>query len=262
MRPNKHNRPILYDLRPQNSSKLYDTKVGFRPSSENSGEDETQMVHPVGRVNVKLPLTAASELLSGQDVTPMVCVNDWKCPHVKAGVNEGAFGTNNLDYFMNSDGLIEVDSSEKYEDLFYPHARVRDDHKASHRYVLTPLDISELPERTLPGTLYYDSNSNGLLDDGEKPIMTNFQHIHRKLGEDGETIEYPDVDEYMYGGNGNNVTQLVSSEHDYDLPRFNFNVVTLADFEAGCDGLDSSDEADHSFKHCDTKISYVSGPKD
>ena len=242
-------------------SKLYDAKVSFKPSPENQGTDY-EMVHPIGRVNVKLPLTVDAELLSGQSVTPMVCVNDWNCPHVKAGVNEGAFGADNFDYLMNADGLVEIDSWEKFEELFYPHTQVRDDYKASHRYVLTPLDTSALPDGTLPGTLYYDSNSNGLLDDGEKPIMTNLQHIHRKLEENGEVSEYPDVDEYINGATGENITQLVSSQHENDLPRFDFNVVSLNDFEAGCDGLDSEGEADHSFKLCDTKIAYRSGPKE
>lgn len=255
-------------------SKLYDTSVSFKPAPENQGV-EHQMVHPIGRVNVKLPLSASSELLSGTEVTPMACVNDWNCPHIIQGVNEGAFGSDNFDY-LKSNGLIEIDDWDRMKELFYPYTQTahqndwslangnqpREGYKKHHRYVLTPLDTSSssLPVGTLPGTLYYDMNANGRLDTGELPIMSNLQHIHRKMNNDGSTDDT--VSEYRNGATGNDVTQSISNSHDSELPRLTFDLVTLQDFEAGCDGLDSAGDADDTFKLCDTKFSYVTGPKE
>ena len=253
-------------------SKLYDSDVSFRPSPENQGTDH-QMVHPIGRVNVELPLMTNSELLSGTEVSPMVCVNDWNCPHVIAGVNEAAFGADDFDYFLNGDGLIEI-NGDKENEFFHPYTQTeheeawslangnqeREGFKKPHYYILTPLDTSELPTGTLPGTLYYDSNADGLLSEGELPIMTNLQHIHQKMNDDGSTDD--DADEYLNGATGEDVTGSVSVDHEDERPRFSFDVVTRDDFESGCDGLDPEGEADHTFKLCDTKISYLSGPKD
>ena len=253
-------------------SKLYDTNITFKPSSNNN-DTEHKVVDPVGKVNVKLPLTADSELLSGTQVTPMVCVNDWQCPHVIPGVNEDAYGARDFSYLMLNN-KISVSDWDRFEKLFFPYTQPvhqntwknanggedREGYKKAHRYLLTPLDVSALPDGTLPGTLYYDLNANGTLDASDDlPIMTNLQRVTRAIDGDGDNIT---VDKWINGATGQEISSSdIANDHDEGLPRFFFDVVTLDDFNAGCDGLNSVDEADHSFKMCDSKIAYGSGPR-
>ena len=119
------------------------------------------------------------------------------------------------------------------------------------------MDVSALPPGTMPATLYYDTNANQVLDASEKPVMTHFINKLRFMDENGDTYE---SDRWYNGATGDDITDMIGENHDNDALNLGFSLVTLDDYQNGCDGADGDGIKDTSFITCEKNMDMTQGP--
>jgi len=233
----------------------FNGEVVFSP--KNLGENFTEHeVADIAYVDVRIPMQTSSPFLANTSVTPLVCVSDWSCPHVLDD-NNTVFGESDLSVLQDETGKITVNSTHR-NDLFRPRVKLETASATQrHNYLLTPLDVSDLPQGTMPATLYYDTNANQVLDPSEKPIMTHFINKLRFMDENGDTYE---GDRWYNGATGADITDMIGENHDNDALGMGFSLVTLTDYLNGCDGADEDGIKDTSFITCENKYGYDTGP--
>ena len=130
-----------------------------------SNSNEAWSVNPVAVLEYTLPLDTRDPLLTASTATPMVCVSDWRCPHI-VDYNTTGFGIDaNISVYKDNNGKINVsDNSTQYNELFKPITQSNNGADArtfnDHHYLVTPLDVSgaNFPTGTLPASVYYDFN--------------------------------------------------------------------------------------------------------
>ena len=233
----------------------FNGEVVFLPKK--TGAEFTKYeVADIAYADVRIPMETSSSFLSETSVTPLVCVSDWSCPHVVDDTTT-VFGQTDLSVFQDETGKIEVNNTHR-NDYFRPRVNMENPSPTrAHNYLLTPLDVSALPPGTMPATLYYDTNANQVLDASEKPIMTHFINKLRFMDENGDTYE---SDRWYNGATGDDITDMIGENHDNDALNFGFSLVTLDDYQNGCDGADGDGIKDTSFITCEKKYGYDSGP--
>ena len=187
-------------------------------------------------------------------------MSDWSCPHV-VDDNTTVFGQTDLSVFHDVNGKFAI-TDDNRKTYFNPRTTGSDPLVTQrHDYLLKPLDVTSLPAGTFPATLYYDTNGNQVLDASEKPIMTHFIDKLRFMDASGNTVE---DDKWYSGATGSEIPEAeIATEQNNDALGISFSLVTLADYEGGCDGTDgvnATGDMDTSFEACSTKFSYETGP--
>lgn len=233
----------------------FNTEIVFLP--KNTGDSfNPYEIAQTAYVGVRIPMESSSSFLSTTEPTAMVCVSDWSCPHVIDNETT-VFGQTDLRVFQDDFGKIAV-TDELRNVYFRPRSLLNDASPTRrHNYLLTPLDVSELPEGTMPATLYYDTNGNQELDSTEKPIMTHFINKLRFMDENGDTYE---DDRWYNGATGVEITDAIGDDHNNDALGLGFNLVTLEDYINGCDGAGDDGIKDASFVTCENLYRYDTGP--
>ena len=215
-----------------------------------SNPNQSWSVNPSAILQFSAPLTTKDPLLSSSSATPMVCVSDWRCPHI-TDYNYTGFGANTPISVYKTGNVINIsENSTKYNELFKPNTEPANNNSATnfndHHYLVTPLDVTDrtqFPQGTLPASVYYDLNKNGLLEATEQPIMTLLREK-----KDGT---------WVYNGR-----DLLSSEVGTITNfGFYFDLVTKEDWQNGCDNK-ITDQAgnvtgfDNSFFMCENRVRY------
>ena len=221
--------------------------AGLRFFRQNSSESWS--VNPQADLEFTLPINIRDSLLTSTSVTPMVCVSDWRCPHIVDYTTTG-FGDANISVYKDNSGKINVsDNSTDYNKLFKPITQTNNGNDArnfnDHHYLVTPLDVSgtNFPTGTLPASVYYDFNKNGVLEATERPIMT--------------LLRQKKNDDWVY--NGVDVQSDVGSS--IDEFGFYFDLVTKEQWQNGCDNKKYDQQGniigyDGSFFQCENKVKY------
>lgn len=236
----------------------FNNEILFLP--KNPGTNNYHEIEDTAYVGVRIPIETSSSFLTSTTPTPLVCVSDWSCPHV-ADDNTTVFGQTDLSVFHDVNGKFAI-TDDNRRAYFNPRTTGSNPLVTQrHDYLLTPLDVTGLPAGTFPATLYYDPNGNQVLDASEKPIMTHFINKLRFMNADGNTYE---DDKWYNGANGAEIPEAdIATEHNNDALNLSFSLVTLADYESGCDGTDGANgtgDMDTSFEACSTKFRYETGP--
>lgn len=228
-----------------------------------SGTYSNHEIESVAKAQVLSPMSAANDILSGNSLTRLVCVNDFDCPHMLPNTTS-PFGNPDLSIFHNNNNKIEVSGSLQ-QDLWYPRKAANTaNSKRAHHYLLTPLDS---PTGTLPATLYYDLDADGSLDAEDKPLITYLQHREKKMNADGSTS--PDDTWFSLAtGPGTSINSQVETATTGAANTTKNNLYTglylvkYDDFvNNGCDGVASSGAPDTSFMGCGTRFHFKSGAR-
>ena len=221
--------------------------AGLRFYRQNS--NESWSVNPQADLEFTLPINIRDALLTSTSVTPMVCVSDWRCPHIVDYTTTG-FGNANISVYKDINGKINVsDNSTDYHELFKPITQTNNGNDAKnfndHHYLVTPLDVSgtNFPAGTLPASVYYDFNKNGVLEATERPIMT--------------LLRQKKNNEWVYNGTN------VQSDVGLSIGEFGFyfDLVTKEQWQNGCDNKKYDQQGniigyDGSFFQCENKVKY------
>ena len=186
-------------------------------------------------------------LLVSNVPTPMVCVSDFRCPHI-INVAETGFGfVNEERYQVNGKFDLQPDTT-KFDELFFPRTLDNTISRTftDHHYLVTPLDVSNtehFPPGTLPASVYYDLDKDGVLSTDDYPMITLLNRS------EGNGWRYND-------------RELAASEIA-NLSNFSINIpmVTKQQWLDGCDNksYDSDGnwiDSDTSFDQCVGKVLY------
>ena len=262
------------------SKDLINNEVHISPKV-NAGVVSSWEINPTAKVQFLTPMSAANDMLSGTSVTRFVCVSDYICPHTLSGYDT-PFGNSDMSIFKkdangtpNASGKIELPWSLK-KVLWYPKtaAGTALDFKP-HNYLLTPLNVSNLPSGTLPATLYYDADGDGNLDPGDKPLFANIYHQERELNTTGKVDKWYTATPNQ-NGSGYSVTEITQDVKDVKISTDSSSgvgsktvqdnlytglyMVKHEDFIAGCKGHDGNSH-NTSFNTCASRFHFKSGAR-